>query len=65
VSDKLCPATFFKAHKFEARYDEHPIAGRIRVEEVTNMREFRDLMVTRTYVRDVCVYCGQTVERVK
>lgn len=50
-------------HHFEPRYDERP-NGYI-VHDVIGMtaEQIRRLMLTQTYVRDVCRYCGKTIER--
>jgi len=65
MSDRLCAAKFFKAHKFESRYDEVPRPGPISVELMPGQKIDRTILFYNVYVRDVCVYCGQTVERVK
>ena len=49
-------------HRFEARYDEHPRRGS-DVEGRLTPNELRELMITRTYVKDVCVRCGAEVKR--
>jgi len=50
--------------RFEPRYDSEPHNG-AGFEEITGMRGSRmiELLTKRTYVRDVCVTCGKTVER--
>jgi hypothetical protein len=53
-------------HKFEGRYDQEPshlIAG-AKVEG-PRLSEVIDAFRKRTYVRDVCVRCGETIERGK
>lgn len=49
---------------FEPRYDEGPV-GDHHLEDVRARRiaDVFDAMKPRTYVRDVCVRCGATVER--
>jgi len=50
-------------HKFEARYDE-----KIVTDEFTNTAAIffqRDLPTNKTYVHDICVYCGKIVVRTK
>jgi hypothetical protein len=63
MSDR-CQNSWFGSHQFEPRYDKEPSnamsLGSIKARDV----EMLDAMVTkRTYVRDICVRCGNTVER--
>lgn len=51
---EICPNGLFGSHKFEARYDLGPAA----LESLIT----HDMRI-RTYVRDVCVKCGMTIER--
>ena len=50
-----------QGHRFQARYDEKPrdgeASGRMSLEAL------REVMVTRTYVQDICIYCGQVIAR--
>lgn len=50
-------------HNFEARYDEEPSP----MKDITGNDAFMKLVLEhakkRTYVRDVCTWCGKTVER--
>lgn len=51
-------------HKFEARYEEVPAsAGSIKIDGTAITESLRKLLYYNTYVRDVCVYCGKTIER--
>jgi hypothetical protein len=56
----------FGTHKFEARFDRHPVEMRLDSVE-THGREGLDaleaLTVQKIYVRDICIRCGQTIER--
>jgi hypothetical protein len=60
-----CPTGWKRPHHFEGRYDEHPTSFSVKNVYYDNLAEVRELMVTRTYVRDVCVRCGKTIERSK
>jgi hypothetical protein len=60
-----CPNSWFGSHRFEPRYDKEPSnamgVGSIKARDM----EMLDAMVTKkTYVRDICVRCGKTIERV-
>ncbi len=51
-------------HKFEARYDKSE--AKIpwdRLESFSGSAPVLDRMRSVTYVRDVCVRCGETIER--
>lgn len=50
-------------HKFEARFDEVPTGAHPERIPLVYSEEIRRLMLRNVYVRDVCVRCGQTVER--
>jgi hypothetical protein len=50
-------------HRFEPRYDERPNGAFVTAVGFFSSNEERELLILRTYVRDVCRYCGQTVER--
>lgn len=64
-----CPTTIFgrPACRFEGRYDvKKAPPGKLNGSEITNaaLPAFMDaLRDTKTYVRDVCVRCGRTIER--
>lgn len=47
-------------HRFEPRYDERMPEG-LSVDRIT--ADALKTMKTYTYVRDVCVRCGKTIER--
>lgn len=57
-----CPNAMFGRHQFEPRYDTtmpddiEGFEGTLRA-----MESLKD----KIYVRDVCVRCGQTIERTK
>lgn len=52
-------------HRFEARYDKGPsqcdFEGRLTDHRLSLIEKYRHI----TYVRDVCVRCGKTIERQK
>ena len=50
-------------HKFEARYTEIPSGNQISNAHGYTISELKKLMVTLTYVKDVCVWCGKSIER--
>jgi hypothetical protein len=57
---------FQRDHKFEARYDLGPPTQTLR--RAPYPQDFVDVMEAskvKTYVRDICVHCGATVERAK
>lgn len=49
--------------RFEARYDKSPVEilqyEHIKINDPACMEPFRKV----TYVRDVCIRCGKTIER--
>lgn len=51
-------------HRFEARYDREPTAD-FRLDQIAlaALDRVLDAATKRTYVRDVCVRCGKTIER--
>lgn len=56
-----------QGHKFEGRFDiagdrSGMKTGAMSAEEIATILEVR---ADKTYVRDVCVKCGKTIERVK
>ena len=51
--------------KFEPRYDIGPPAGHFKTESADNLPAVIAACKPKTYVRDVCVRCGRTIERVK
>lgn len=53
-------------HRFEARFDLSPANGDILNGislKGANPIEFMEKFRAKTYVRDVCVKCGATIER--
>ncbi len=50
-----------QGHKFEARYDEKPRDGDARGS--MSLKDLRELLITRIYIQDICVYCGKTIKR--
>ncbi|RQW82284.1 MAG: hypothetical protein EHM79_18690 [Geobacter sp.] len=51
-------------HNFEARYDETPSGLKsIKSAYGTTPDDLRSLFFLKTYVRDVCTWCGKTIER--
>lgn len=60
-----CRGSWFGVHKFTPRYDYGAAQGleRIRVEGLQAIKDIIEAMRPRTYVRDVCERCGETVER--
>ena len=58
--------TSWMGHKFQARYDiGAPDLSRFIKFNTENARDFMESMKPKTYVHDVCVRCGQVVERNK
>jgi hypothetical protein len=55
---------FKENHKFEARYDVDPqitdLKGRMSTDMIQSIMETSS---KRTYVQDVCVYCGKVSKR--
>jgi hypothetical protein len=56
--------TSWLGHKFEARFDIKPYPGAnfLRASADATVKVI-NAQATRTYVRDVCVRCGATIER--
>ena len=54
-----CPRfnAWIRGCKFEARYDERFPDG------LRSVKGDADAFKLRTYVRDVCIHCGRTIER--
>jgi hypothetical protein len=50
-------------HAYRARVDEIPREAPFTKIASIDTRQLRELLITRTYVRDVCVRCGLTIER--
>lgn len=53
-------------HKFKPRYEEHDIRSdfvdRMSV-RTPNVNDLRKVLLREVYVRDVCEWCGKTIER--
>jgi len=47
-------------HNFEGRYTEQPRSGSMKAEGIYDIRA---LFYYNVYVRDVCTWCGKTVEK--
>jgi hypothetical protein len=60
-----CPNSWFGRHKFEARYDIGPpdLSRFVKIDRASE--GFFEALKPKTYVRDVCVKCGKTIERAK
>lgn len=50
-------------HKFEARYDKGPVAAEFQGLLSGYRLELMEKYRKHTYVRDVCIRCGKTIER--
>jgi len=59
-----CPNGLFGSHKFEPRYDLGP-ADLSAFVEFKGTPSALESMRKKTYIRDVCVKCGKTIERAK
>lgn len=57
----------FGGHHYEPRYDEVPldITAKSIKSHNCDVNELRSLFVRRLYVKDICVRCGDVVERNK
>ncbi len=52
-------------HNFQPRYDEAPnpqMDNLVRI-RTQDGGAFRNLMIMEVYVKDVCQWCGKTIER--
>jgi hypothetical protein len=65
---------FFKAdrcyrggqqHSFQARYDEVPHERAVTINNLSaeSFDKFRNLIYYQKYVKDICIWCGKTVEK--
>jgi hypothetical protein len=62
---EYCPIGWKRAHQFEPRYDESaPDLTRFDSFKMADARAL-EFLRAKTYVRDVCVRCGKTIERTK
>jgi hypothetical protein len=61
--EQRCPNSWFGSHRFEARYDMEPnnSAGFSSIE--TFAGNIESLFTKKSYVRDICIKCGKTIER--
>lgn len=50
-------------HKFEPRYTEMDREKNIEVSNYLTEEGFRHLLTLQVYVRDICVWCGKTIEK--
>ena len=59
-----CPNNWFGVHDYQPRYDVEPsnAAGFTSVRHLQSS-QMEALFTKKTYVRDICVRCGKTVER--
>lgn len=65
VSD-TCPYGWRRKHQFEARYDKSAAdLGGTKSLNGYGVADVLETLRTKTYVRDVCVNCGKTIERSK
>ena len=49
-------------HKFEERYDEEPSGYKISSKQC-DPDSFRELIIVKKYVKDICVWCGKEIRR--
>lgn len=51
-------------HKYQPRYDEKPspVAQTVLEHQIVHDYE-RDLLILRIYIHDICVLCGDVIER--
>jgi hypothetical protein len=59
----------FGVHRFEGRFDREPKEGikftDIEIRGEASRALFEAQTVSKTYVRDICVRCGETIERIR
>ena len=55
----------WRGHRYEERYDEIPMPTDFTKVEVEGIRAsgFRELMIRRVYIHDICVRCGDVIMR--
>lgn len=60
-----CQGSWFGEHKFAPRYDYGAAKGleHLRVEGLQAIKDVAESLRPKTYVRDICEHCGETVER--
>jgi hypothetical protein len=49
-------------HKFEPRYSEEDRGIAVEVERGT-LKDLRDFATLKVYVKDICTWCGKTIEK--
>ena len=51
-------------HSFQPRYEEVPVHG-IRIPSISArcIEDIRSLYIRKEYVKDVCKWCGKTIEK--
>ncbi len=64
INTDRCPNTLFGSHKFEPRYDLGPADLSQFAAFKARTPSYMEPLRTKTYVRDVCIKCGKTIERV-
>ena len=50
-------------HLYVPRYDEAPLPHPSHIDGNFTAEQFREMLVVRTYVYDVCLRCGSVVKR--
>ena len=54
-------------HKFKARYEEVELEPKLSINEsqllIMSAEEYRILLVKKVYVKDVCVWCGNSFNK--
>ena len=50
-------------HNFVARYEEQPTKVHIEYAQLIEPSELKKLLFAQIYVRDICKWCGKTIER--
>lgn len=56
-----CPNTIWGKHRFEARYDTKLSSAMTEIKATSPA--YLEAAKDKAYVRDICVRCGETVER--
>lgn len=49
-------------HHFEARYDDTPTLKSVKGMEGMDLNELLNSSRRHTYVCDICIWCGKTIE---
>jgi hypothetical protein len=50
-------------HNFQPRFDEVDRQRVTQLQNVPSAEDLRRIITLNVYVRDVCVWCGETIER--